>query len=97
VTGGKILIVKDGDTLSGIAQREYGRWQLWPLLYDLNKDKVGPNPNRIQPDLGLLTSASTRNLFTAREGRGRKARTYMEGLRILKHDLGAAHSIPTLA
>jgi nucleoid-associated protein YgaU len=54
VTGGKTAIVKEGDTLSGIAHREYGRWQLWPLIYDLNKDKIGPNPNRIRPDLRLL-------------------------------------------
>jgi nucleoid-associated protein YgaU len=54
VTGGKTVVVKKGDTLSGIAQREYGRWQLWPLIYDLNRDKIGPNPNRIQPDLKLL-------------------------------------------
>jgi nucleoid-associated protein YgaU len=54
VIGGKTVIVKGGDTLSGIAQREYGRWQLWPLLYDVNKEKIGPNPNRIRPDLRLL-------------------------------------------
>jgi hypothetical protein len=22
---------------------------LWPLIYDLNKNVVGPNPNRLQP------------------------------------------------
>jgi nucleoid-associated protein YgaU len=54
VTGGKTVVVKAGDTLSGIAQSEYGRWQLWPLIYDLNKAKIGPNPNRIQPDLRLM-------------------------------------------
>jgi nucleoid-associated protein YgaU len=54
VTGGKTVVVKGGDTLSGIAQSEYGRWQLWPLIYDLNKDKIGPNPNRIRPGLRLM-------------------------------------------
>ena len=48
------MVVKPGDTLSGIALSEYGRWQLWPLIYDLNKDKIGPNPNRIQPNLRLM-------------------------------------------
>lgn len=54
ITGGKTVCVGPSDTLSGIAEREYGTWQLWPLLYDLNKDKIGSNPNRIFPGLKLL-------------------------------------------
>jgi len=54
VKGGKTVVVKHGDTLSGIAQHEYGSPQLWPLIYDLNKEKIGANPNLIHPGLHLL-------------------------------------------
>lgn len=58
VVGGKNVEVVAGDpsrsTLSGIAKAEYGTWELWPLIYDLNKDKIGANPNRIRPGLQLL-------------------------------------------
>jgi hypothetical protein len=33
---------------------EYGSFDLWPLIYDLNKDKIGPNPNRLKPNTQLL-------------------------------------------
>jgi nucleoid-associated protein YgaU len=54
ISGGKSMMVKPGDTLSGIAGREYKSEQLWPLIYDLNKEKIGSNPNRIQPGMNLL-------------------------------------------
>ena len=41
-------------TLSGIAKEEYGSWDLWPLIYDLNKEKIGNNPNILQPGTALL-------------------------------------------
>ncbi len=41
-------------TLSAIAQSQYGDFNLWPLIFDLNKDKIGPNPNRIKPGTRLL-------------------------------------------
>jgi hypothetical protein len=45
----KIVVVVKGSTLSDIAQKEYGSPDLWPLIYDANKAKIGPNPNLIQP------------------------------------------------
>jgi nucleoid-associated protein YgaU len=54
ISGGKAVMVKPGDSLSAIAGREYKSEQLWPLIYDLNKEKIGPNPNRIQPGMNLM-------------------------------------------
>jgi hypothetical protein len=65
IQGGKAVVARHGDSLSGIAAREYGMWQLWPLLYDLNRQKIGSNPNRIQPGLSLLVLPIRR--YTAKE------------------------------
>lgn len=45
-------IVKDGDTLSEIAQKVMGTTKKTQLLIDVNKD-VMPNPNRIRPGMVL--------------------------------------------
>lgn len=37
--------VAPGDTLWGLAQRYYGDATLWPLLYRVNRDRIGTNPN----------------------------------------------------
>ena len=49
--------VKSGDTLSGIAAtlKFPGGWE---ALYALNKDRIGSNPNVIQPGTWLRTSGS---------------------------------------
>jgi hypothetical protein len=44
----------DKSSLSGIAKAQYGDFNLWPLIYDLNKDRIGNNPNRIHPGTKLL-------------------------------------------
>ena len=31
-----------------------GDFNLWPLIFGLNRDKIGPNPNRIKPRTKLL-------------------------------------------
>jgi hypothetical protein len=58
VVGGFTIEVTAGNpdksTLSGIAKAQYGDWNLWPLIFDLNKEKIGPNPNRIKPGMKLL-------------------------------------------
>ena len=53
-TGEGIAGHRDKSTLSGIAKAQYGDFNLWPLIFDLNKDKIGPNPNRIKPGTKLL-------------------------------------------
>lgn len=44
----------DKSTLSGIAKAQYGDVNLWPLIFDLNKAKIGQNPNRLKPGTKLL-------------------------------------------
>lgn len=43
----KEYIIKKGDTLSKIAQKEYGKAYRWKYLYELNKDKI-KNPNKLK-------------------------------------------------
>jgi hypothetical protein len=45
--GAKTLTIFKNYTLSDIANSEYGSWELWPLIYDRNKAKIGANPNRL--------------------------------------------------
>ncbi len=40
--------VKPGDTLSAIAQQWYGNGNLWPRLFEANRDQIS-NPNLIFP------------------------------------------------
>lgn len=37
--------VAPGDTLWGLAQKYYGDATLWPLLYRVNRDRIGTSPN----------------------------------------------------
>ncbi|MDD5156415.1 MAG: OmpA family protein, partial [Candidatus Omnitrophica bacterium] len=43
----KEYVVKKGDTLSRIAQEQYGKPYRWKYLYELNKDKI-KNPNKLK-------------------------------------------------
>lgn len=45
VTPGTNYIVQGGDSLFSIAQKAYGNGADWPLIYDANKQTIGPNPN----------------------------------------------------
>jgi hypothetical protein len=71
VSGGHAVTVKPGDSLSAIAKAEYGDLTLWPLIYDLNREKIGPNPNLIKPGTTLLlmqlTAYSQAELAAARQ------------------------------
>lgn len=40
--------VAKGDTLSGIAQKVYGRADRWPAIFEANRDRID-DPNRIYP------------------------------------------------
>lgn len=70
VTGGYSVKVAPGASLSAIAKAQYGDFNLWPLIYDLNKAKIGPNPNRLKPGTELLllqlTAYSQSDLAEAR-------------------------------
>lgn len=50
---GRVVVVKRGDSLSLIAQRELGDTDKWRALYDANKDVVGPDPNEIYTGMRL--------------------------------------------
>jgi hypothetical protein len=61
----KTIVVVAGSSLSAIAKNEYGNFDLWPLIYDLNKAKIGPNPNLIAP--GLSLSIAPLDSYTAEQ------------------------------
>jgi nucleoid-associated protein YgaU len=42
-------IVKEGDTLSEIAERQFGLKDGWTELYRHNRGVIGPNPDLIFP------------------------------------------------
>ena len=45
---GRTYVVVKGDTLSGIAKREYGHANKWPTIYEANKDVI-KDPDLIHP------------------------------------------------
>ena len=49
----RLYIVRRGDTLSGIAQRELGDAGRWPEILERNRNVVS-NPDRIFPDQVLI-------------------------------------------
>ena len=46
--------VVSGDSLSKIAQREYGAASKWHAIYDANKQVIGNNPDLIKPGQVLV-------------------------------------------
>jgi hypothetical protein len=48
VVGGFFVKVPLGSSLSAIAKSQYGDYELWPLIYDLNRQAIGPNPNLVK-------------------------------------------------
>ncbi|MGD0858713.1 MAG: M91 family zinc metallopeptidase [Terracidiphilus sp.] len=57
-----VVVVASGDSLSSLAAKYYGTVEYWPLLWDANRDLVGPNPNRIA--LGMRLSVPPLSYFT---------------------------------
>lgn len=49
--------VEKGDTLSGIAQKVYGRADRWQLIYQANRDQLD-DPDRIYPGQVLVIPAA---------------------------------------
>jgi hypothetical protein len=46
--------VASGDWLSKIAAKYYGNLHKWPVIYEANRDVVGPDPNLIRPGQRLV-------------------------------------------
>jgi nucleoid-associated protein YgaU len=52
----RIYIVRPGDTLSEIAERELGDAGRWPEIFELNREVID-DPDRIFPDQALVLPA----------------------------------------
>lgn len=50
----RLLVVRDGDTLSSIAQEVYGDGSKWPDIYEANRALIGENPDLIQAGQQLV-------------------------------------------
>jgi hypothetical protein len=46
-------VVEDGDTMRAVAEKVYGDANLWPRIYDANRDLIGPNPDALQVGMHL--------------------------------------------
>jgi nucleoid-associated protein YgaU len=57
-TATKIYEVKSGDSLSKIAQREYGNASAWQAIYDANRD-ILKDPDKIFPGQKLKIPPKT--------------------------------------
>ena len=50
----KTYIVRQGDTLTGIAKKQTGTSANWKAIYNANKKIIGNNPNKIYPGQKLV-------------------------------------------
>lgn len=46
--------VQPGDNLSKIAKKFYGDTEAWDLIYNRNRDKIGPRPDRLKVGMKLI-------------------------------------------
>jgi len=51
---GTEVVVRRGDTLSGLSMTHYGTYDMWPLLWDANRTAVGPKPSLLKVGTKLL-------------------------------------------
>lgn len=63
--GAKTVVVAKNSSLSEIAFQQYGSHELWPLVYDLNKAKIGRNPNLVAA--GITLSIAPLSAFTPQQ------------------------------
>jgi murein DD-endopeptidase MepM/ murein hydrolase activator NlpD len=52
--GSGTYVIVPGDTLTGIAQKEYGNSEMWALIYKYNEEAIGPNADLIYPGGELI-------------------------------------------
>jgi nucleoid-associated protein YgaU len=52
--GSRVYVVQQGDTLSDIARHELGRTSRWAEIYELNREVLGDDFNRLQPGTQLV-------------------------------------------
>jgi nucleoid-associated protein YgaU len=66
----KTYVVRQGDTLSNIAERAYSDGSQFRLIYEANKNVIGSNPNYILPGQILyipILATSTRSILRGEE------------------------------
>jgi nucleoid-associated protein YgaU len=68
------MVVKPGDTLSGVSKKEYGDYDIWPLIWDLNRDASGSDPNRLQLGTKLRIAPKTSYTLSQIEDAKRRSR-----------------------
>lgn len=52
--GDIIYILEPQDNLYLLAQRFYGNGNLWPLIYNRNKENIGENPEHIEAGMIIV-------------------------------------------
>jgi hypothetical protein len=68
----RVVVVLNGASLSGLAIKYYGSDQLWPLLWDANRDVIGDNPNLLMP--GMVLQIPPISSFTEAEQQNARQR-----------------------
>jgi LysM repeat protein len=71
-----------GDSLSGLARAYYGDMDLWPIIFDRNRNIIGPNPDRIKVGQSLVIPAKRK--LTPEQTRHAKATA-----RLWRHGMGS--------
>ncbi|MBA4333859.1 MAG: hypothetical protein C0420_02600 [Methylobacterium sp.] len=52
-----------GAMLSKVSMSYYGTHHMWPLIWDANRELIGPNPNRVPKEIYLRILK--RHVYTA--------------------------------
>lgn len=68
-SSGKVYIVEEGDTLFDIAKYELGQASRWGELYELNRDVLGDQGDRLKPGMELRLPSTTQRESVATEPR----------------------------
>jgi murein DD-endopeptidase MepM/ murein hydrolase activator NlpD len=68
----KSYTIVSGDWLSKISERFYGTPYLWPLIYEANRDRLGPDPDLIHPGVTLRIPPSDGKIEPPDPGKGGK-------------------------
>jgi hypothetical protein len=53
-SGGRVYVVREGDTLMDIARQELGKATRWVEIYDLNSEILGDHPTQLRPGTRLV-------------------------------------------
>ena len=68
IAEGTRYTVQPGDSLFEIAQQAYGDGNLWPKIYEVNKQTIGGNPNLLRPGEVLYIPILPNTEYTVQPG-----------------------------